>query len=127
MPSYSKITLIGHLGRDPETKYVPSGDAVTEFSVAVSERTKQGETTTWYRVSAWGRLAEVCSQYLHKGSLVYVEGPLVAREYTDREGKARTSLDVRAREVKMLDRAGDREQAGPAAGSGDVDMDHVPF
>lgn len=117
--SYNKILIIGNVGRDPETRYLPSGEIVADFSVATSERrTVQGqqqETTTWFRVSAFGKLAEVTSQYLHKGSYVYVEGPLTAREWTGNDGTARTSLEVRAREIRMLDKRGD---AGDGQGSG---------
>ena len=110
----AKVILIGNVGRDPEARTTPAGDNVTEFSVAVSERRRgrdgqQQEQTTWFRVSAWGKLGETCAQYLRKGSSVYVEGNLTQREYTDREGAARTSLDVRANEMKMLDR---RDDAG---------------
>ncbi len=109
----AKVILIGNVGRDPEARTTPAGDNVTEFSVAVSERRRgkdgqQQEQTTWFRVSAWGKLGETCAQYLRKGSSVYVEGSLTQREYTDREGAARTSLDVRASEMKMLDRRDDQ-------------------
>ena len=141
--SYNKITIIGNLGRDPEMRYMPSGDAVASFSVATSERWRtrdgqQQERTTWFNVSAFGKLAETCSQFLHKGSYVYLEGTLSQREYTDRDGAQRTSLDVRAREMRMLDR---REEGGelgaetggpvstgaPAPAGEDANMDDIPF
>jgi single-strand DNA-binding protein len=114
--SYNKITIIGHLGRDPEMRYLPGGDPVTDFSVATSERRrgadgKVQEQTTWFRVNAFGKLAETCYQYLHKGSYVYVEGALSQRDWTDREGATRTSLEVRARELRLLDRRGEDEGA----------------
>jgi single-strand DNA-binding protein len=114
--SYNKITLIGHLGRDPEMRYLSGGDPVTDFSVATSERRRGAdgqsqEQTTWFRVSAFGKLAETCHGYLHKGSYVYVEGALSQRDWTDREGATRTSLEVRARELRLLDRRGDDEGA----------------
>ena len=139
------ITVItGNLGRDPEMRYVPSGDPVASFSVATTEpgRTQDGQQqpdrTTWFRVSACGRLAETCSQFLHKGSFVYIEGPLAQREYTDREGSQRTSLDVRAREMRMLDRRGEGGEPGvemgspvatgaPAPAGQDANMDDIPF
>jgi single-strand DNA-binding protein len=69
--SYNKITIIGYVARDPEMRYMPSGDAVTDFSIPVSERRRDGqEITTWFRINAFGKLAETCSQYLHKGSYV---------------------------------------------------------
>ncbi len=153
--SYNKIILIGNVGRDPETRYLPSGDAVASFSVATSERRKgqdgqQQEQTTWFRVSAFGKLAETCQQYLHKGSYVYVEGALTQQEYTDREGATRQSLEVRAREMRMLDKrgeggefgAGDSDgaesgeaapqraaasRAAPSAPPADAGMDDIPF
>jgi len=114
--SYNKLIIIGNLGRDPETRMLPSGDNVATFSVATTERSKSGDVTTWFRVSAFGKLAETCQQYLHKGSYVYIEGALAQNEYTNREGQVRQSLEVRAREMRMLDKAGDR---GGDTGGGD--------
>jgi len=99
--------------------------------VAVSERRRgrdgqQQEQTTWFRVSAWGKLGETCAQYLRKGSSVYVEGSLTQREYTDREGAARTSLDVRASEMKMLDRRGDNANDGDAGSGGTTEREARP-
>ncbi len=150
--SYNKIIIIGNVGRDPESRYLPSGDAVASFSVATSERRKgqdgqQQEQTTWFRVSAFGKLAETCQQYLHKGSYVYVEGALAQQEYTDREGATRQSLEVRAREMRMLDKRGEggefgagdsdgaesggaapqRAAASRSAPSADAGMDDIPF
>lgn len=108
--SFNRITIVGYLGRDPEVRYIPSGDQVADFSVATSERrTVQGqqqESTTWFRVSVFGKQAEAVGQYLHKGSQVYVEGTLSQRQYTSNDGEARTSLEVRARDVQFLDRKG---------------------
>ncbi len=140
--SYNRISIIGNLGRDPETRTMPSGDSVTTFSVATTERSKNGDVTTWFRVSAFAKLAETCQTYLHKGSYVYIEGPLTQNEYTNREGQVRQSLEVRAREMRMLDKAGDRggadtdgddgatptyggQSAAPAAVASD--MDEIPF
>jgi len=115
-------------------RYLPSGDPVTDFSVATSERRRgvdgqAQEQTTWFRVSAFGKLAETCSQYLHKGSYIYVEGSLSQRDWTDREGAPRTSLEVRARELRMLDRRGDDEGAAVAtvANTAPPLDDEVPF
>lgn len=107
MPSFNKIILVGHLGRDPELKYTPQGTAVANFSIATTERRKGGggdaqEVTTWFRVTLFGKQAEVAQQYLNKGKLVYVEGRLKLNEYTDREGKPRTSLEVTADNFQML-------------------------
>jgi len=115
--SYNKIILIGNLGRDPEARTTPTGDNVASFSLATSERRRgqdgqQQEQTTWFNISVWGQLADVATQYLHKGSYVYVEGSLTQREYTTREGATRFSLDVRARELRMLDKRGDQADQG---------------
>jgi len=105
--SYNKVVILGNLGRDVDMRAVASGDMVASFSVATTERSKNGDVTTWFRVSAFGKLAETCNQYLRKGSYVYIDGPLTQREYTDRDGTTRQSLDVRAREMRMLDKRGE--------------------
>ncbi len=113
----NKIIVIGHLGRDPEMRYTPNGDSITSFSVASSRRyrTREGEQreeTEWFNVSAFGRLADICNQYLTKGQQVYVEGRLRSRSYTDRDGQSRYSLDVNLVEMQMLGRRGDNEYGG---------------
>jgi single-strand DNA-binding protein len=115
--TYCKITLIGYLGREPELRYLPGGNPVCDFTMATTERWQDRagqaqECTTWFRVSAFGRLAEVCSHSLATGSHVYVEGPLWPEEYTDRDGVRRTSLQVRAREARFLDRRADAGEIG---------------
>ena len=128
MASFNKIIIVGYLGRDPELRYTPQGTPVSDFSVATTERRKDksGETqeaTTWFRVSLFGRQAEVASQYLTKGRQVYVEGQLSQREYTDKDGNARISLDVRGSEIQFLSPASESEQpqtvAAKASASGD--------
>lgn len=104
----NKIMLIGHLGRDPEFNVTPDGTPVARFSLAVSRNIKTSsgerrEETEWFNVTAWRQLAEICEKYLHKGSKVYIEGRLATRKYTDREGNQRTSIDVTASEMEMLD------------------------
>lgn len=118
MASLAKITVIGNLGRDGELKYLPSGAAVLEFSVATNEQWtdrsgNRQEHTQWFRVSLWGKQAESLKPYLLKGKQVYVEGRLRVREYTDREGTKRFSCDVRADTIQLL---GSR---GGGAGEGD--------
>ena len=103
----NKIQIIGYLGRDPEVRYLPSGAAVCNFSVATTEKWKDAsgnpvEETEWHRVSAFERLAEVCGEYLHKGSLVFIEGKLKTRKYQDKDGVEKTSTEIVAREMKML-------------------------
>jgi len=105
---YEHTTIIGHLGRDPEMRYTPNGTAVTNFSVAVSRRytDKNGqvqEKTKWFRVTAWGKLAEVCNEHLTKGRLVLVTGEVDASAYTNQAGEPAASLELTAREVKFLD------------------------
>jgi single-strand DNA-binding protein len=107
----NKVMIIGNLGRDPEMRYTPNGKPVTSFSVAVSrtftkpegERT---EVTDWFNVVAWGRLAEICSQYLTKGSMVYVEGRLETRSWEGDNGQKHYRTEVVASDVNILDRKG---------------------
>lgn len=126
--SYSKLTVIGHLGADPETRALPSGDPSVRFRVAVSERVRGEDHTTWYTATAYGRLAETCASYLRRGSAVYLEGTLSLRTYTDREGRERVSPDLTVREVRLLD----RRAAEGGAGADEpileaVPVDDVPF
>ena len=106
----NKVQIIGHLGRDPEMRYTPSGRPVTTFTVAVSRswNTVDGERhneTEWFNVVAWGNLAEICKQYLVKGQQVYIEGRLQTRHWDDKEGQKHTSVEIVANEMMML---GDR-------------------
>ena len=131
----NKIIVIGNLGRDPEMRYLPSGQSVTNFSVASSRRYttaagEQREETQWFNVSAWGRLGETCNQYLTKGQQVYVEGRLSSRTYQDRNGETRFSLDINLTEMQMLGRRGDSMDDGGGYGGGngmDDDADDLPF
>ena len=105
--SYEHTVIVGHLGRDPEMRYTPSGKAVTNFSVAVSRKFtgKDGkvvEKTKWFRVTAWDKLAELCDQYLRKGRLVLVAGEIDASAYTNQAGEPAAGLELTAREVKFL-------------------------
>lgn len=133
--SYAKMTIIGHLGGDPEMRYTQSGAPVTSFSVAVNARRHtsegNGESTQWFRVSCWNRLAEVAAEYLRKGRTVYVEGSLQVREYSGRDGQNRVSLDLTARELQMLDGRPDgapeeKEESaeGPVTAPS---LDEIPF
>jgi single-strand DNA-binding protein len=124
---FQTIILAGNLGRDPEMRYTPSGQAVTSFSVATNRQytNNNGETvkeTMWFRISVWGKMAEVCNQYLKKGSKVLVEGRLTAdsatggpRIWTGQDGSPRASFEVNAQTVRFLSSRG--EAAGPDAGS----------
>ena len=125
MASIAKVLLVGNLGRDAELKYTPKGAAVLEFSLAVNERWTDGggaqqESTTWFRVNVWGRQADTLKPFLVKGKQVMVDGRLRARDYTDREGKNRTSLEVRADNVLLL---GSRAGAGDEGGGRPPELD----
>lgn len=113
MPALNRVQLIGRLGRDPESRYTPTGSKLCQFSVAVSRRWKDQEgepkeTTDWFNIEAWGRLGEICAQYLKKGRLVYIEGRLQTDRY-DHEGETRFFTKVIARQVQMLDRKPEEE------------------
>lgn len=110
--SFNKITIVGYLGRDPELRYTAQGTAVCKMSVATTERRRSanGETeehTTWFRVTIWGRQAELANEYLGKGRQVYIEGRLRLEEYADREGNPRISPEVNATDIQFLGQRGD--------------------
>ena len=118
--SLNKVILIGRLGRDPETRYMPNGDAVCNFSIATSESWKdqsgqKKERTEWHAITLYRKLAEIAAKYLQKGSLVYLEGKIQSRKYTGKDGIERTAYDIVANEMKML---GSRNASG---GSGSYD------
>lgn len=119
MSSYSKTIIVGHLGRAPETRYTPGGKNVCDFSVAVSKawtdaNGEKQEKTDWYKVTTWGKLAEICQQYLDKGRQVLVEGEVSASAWTDKEGNPRATLELNAREVRFLGSAPSSDEK-PAA------------
>ena len=124
--SFNKIILVGNLGRDPELRYTPQGDAVCSFSMATNERKKDksGEfqdVTTWFKVTLWRRLAENASKYLSKGSPVYIEGRLQVEEWTDRDNNNRFTLGVQATDMHFIS-AGRGEGGGDYAGGGPDDF-----
>jgi single-strand DNA-binding protein len=132
----NKILVIGNLGRDPEMRYTPSGQAVTNFTVATNRKytTAEGESreeTEWFRVSAWGRLAETCNQYLTKGQKIYVEGRLRSRSYETRDGQTRFENEISASDVRFLDRPGSRGEEFPPEGEqvmeSGTEPDDLPF
>ena len=122
MASVNKVIIVGNLGRDPEIRYMPSGDAIANIAVATSFKSKdkntgeQKETTEWHRISFFGRLAEIVGQYLKKGSSVYVEGRLQTRKYTDKDGVEKYATDIVAENMQML---GGRQGMGGDAGMDD--------
>nr|DAX86156.1 MAG TPA: Single strand binding protein [Caudoviricetes sp.] len=106
--SLNKVILIGRLGRDPETRYMPNGDAVCNFSIATDESWKdqsgqKKERTEWHNITMYRKLAEIAAQYLKKGSLVYIEGRIQSRKYTGKDGIERTAYEIVCSEMKMLD------------------------
>ncbi len=123
----NKVILIGNIGADPELRYTPSGTAVTNFNLATNENWtdssgERQERTEWHRIVVWGRLAEICNQYLRKGSKVYIEGRLQTRSWEGQDGVKRYTTEVVARDMQMLDSredvgAGEME-AGPSYASG---------
>lgn len=107
MASLNKVMLIGNLGKDPEMRYLPSGEAVANFSVATTDKFKDKngdmqEVTEWHRVSFFGRVAEVCGQYLKKGSPVYIEGSIRTRKYTAKDGTEKYATEIRGDRMQML-------------------------
>ena len=104
----NKVSLIGHLGKDPESQFLPSGSQVVKFSIATTEKwVKDGEkkeNTEWHNILCFGKLAEICSEYLKKGSLVYVEGKIQARSWEDKDGNKKFKTEILINTMKMLDR-----------------------
>ena len=120
MASLNKVIIIGHLGRDPESRYMPSGEQVTSISVATTEswKDKSGnkqEQTEWHRIAFFGKLAEIAGQYLKKGSQVYVEGKLRTQKYTDKDGIERYQTNIIASTMQML---GSKQDSGNGGQSG---------
>ncbi len=121
MSSVNKAILVGRLGADPEMRYTQSNTAVTTMNIATNETYtdssgERREKTEWHRVVAWSRLAEICQQYLRKGSLVYVEGPIQTREWEDRDGNKRYTTEVKALTMQILDsKSGDASANGSGA------------
>jgi len=156
MASVNKVILIGNLGSDPEVRHTQGGQTVANFNVATNERwtSKDGERnerTEWHRIVVWGKLAEICEQYLRKGSPVFLEGRLQTRQWDDRDGNRRYTTEIVVQNMQMLGRSGERgdvpaggpsydeEQypesatsgqpatSGQAAGSSSGQSDEVPF
>jgi single-strand DNA-binding protein len=138
MGNLNKVMLIGRLGADPEVRYTQSNTAVATLNLATTERYKDSngelqETTEWHRIVAWGRLAEICQQYMKKGGQIYVEGSLQTRAWEDKEGQKRYTTEVKALSIQMLDsksgggaESSNDKQTAPTA----VDMtedDDLPF
>ena len=126
MASVNKVIIVGNLGADPETRYTPGGDAVTNIRVATTDKWKDKasgemkEATEWHRISFFGRLAEVAGEYLKKGSQVYVEGSLRTRKWQDKDGQDRYSTEIRGDVMQMLGRreggGAPRDESAPRGG-----------
>lgn len=128
MASVNKVILVGNLGRDPEIRYLPSGEPVANITIATSSKYKSKtgelvEETEWHRVTFFGKLAEIAGQYLKKGRPVYVEGRLKTRKYTDKDGVEKYATDIIANEMQML---GGREGMGEPAGDDGGGYDSAP-
>ena len=119
----NKVMIIGNLGNDPEIKYAPSGTAIANFTVATTEgrKNKDGEwedATEWHRIVMFGRQAEVCKDYLHKGSKVYIEGRLQTRSWEDQSGQRRYMTEINGNQMLMLDSKGEGGSGGGSGGGG---------
>ncbi|WP_438951570.1 single-stranded DNA-binding protein [Porticoccus sp.] len=136
----NKVILIGNLGKDPETRYMPSGGAVTNLTLATSETWKDKQTgqpqerTEWHRVVFFNRLAEIAAEYLKKGSKVYIEGSLRTRKWQDQSGQDKYTTEIVANEMQMLDGRGgsgsgyddNAQQQGPSSGQGGYSKPQQP-
>lgn len=124
MASVNKVILVGNLGADPETRYMPNGDAVCNIRLATTESWKdkqsgeKKEITEWHRVVFYRKLAEIAGQYLKKGAQVYLEGRIRTRKWTDKEGQERYTTEIEANEMQMLGRREGMGDAGPRESSG---------
>ena len=123
MASVNKVILVGNLGADPETRYTPGGDAVTNIRLATTEawKDKEGEkkeATEWHRVVFFGKLAEIACEYLQKGSTCYVEGKLITRKWRDKEGQDRYTTEIKADRMQML---------GKPTGAANKTEEDIPF
>ena len=148
--SVNKVILLGRLGKDPELTYIPSGQSVAKFTMATnrSYKDKSGEwkeETDWHNMVAWGKLGEICAQYLAKGRQAYVEGQIRTRSWEDREGKKRTTTEIIASEVVLLGARGEGatepesraagaspsgaspEDSSGGSGSPEITDDDIPF
>ena len=138
MRGVNKVILIGNLGKDPELRYLPSGQAVTKFSLATGSKWKDKEgqwqdRTDWHNIVAFGKTAEICNEYLKKGSQVYIEGRIQTRSYDDRDGNKKWITEIIAQSMQMLGRKGEAEEEisetaeEPQTGETKSEDDDLPF
>lgn len=141
MAGVNKVILLGHLGRDPEMRYMPDGTAVATLSIATSESYKdregnKQERTEWHKVALFGKAAEIAGEYLRKGSQAYIEGRLRTRKWTDKDGQDRYTTEIVGDRMQMIGGRREEQQGGGHQGSGggapatpmdDLEMDDIPF
>ena len=135
MASVNRVTLIGNLGKDPDLRYTPAGQPVTKFPIATSERWKDKDgqfqqRTDWHNIVAWGRQAEVCKEYLKKGSPVYVEGRIQNRSYDDKDGNRKYITEIIANRIQMLGKKGEEASVEEVASESEIqetEGDDIPF
>ena len=138
MRGVNKVILIGNLGKDPEMRYLPSGQAVTKFSLATGSRWKDKDgqwqdRTDWHNIVAFGKTAEICNEYLKKGRQVFIEGRIQTRSYDDRDGNKKWITEIIAQSMQMLGRKGEEEEEIPEAveepqgGEAKSEDDDLPF
>ena len=134
MPNFSKATIVGHLGGNPDVRTTENGQQVANFSVAVTHKVRDNQQTIWYRVSCWGKQAEVAEKYLAKGNAVMVEGRLSIREYTTNTGEKGLSVELSATELVLLGNKQDAENGGgqmppaaPTPPTKAAEQDDLPF
>jgi len=131
--TYQHTVIVGHVGRDPEMRYTPDGTAVCNFSVAVSRRwtdkntNEQREKTTWFKVTCWRQLAEIAHQYVTKGKQVLITGEVDASAYLGQDGQPRASLEITARELKLLGKREDGGQGASYGGPPAEELQDIPF
>ena len=135
MASVNRAILIGNLGRDPDLRYTPSGQPVAKFPIATSERWKDKDgqlqqRTDWHNIVAWGRQAEVCKEYLKKGSPIYIEGRIQSRSYEDKDGNRKYITEIVANRIQMLGRKEEGpsgEETPPEPETEEAEGDDIPF
>ena len=133
MSGINKVILIGRLGKDPDVRYTPSGDAVANFSIATSEEWKDKDTgekkerTEWHRIVAWRRLGEICGQYLKKGRECYIEGRLQTRSWEDKDGNKRYTTEIVANDVQFLGGRDDGQPFTQSASAHTSEEEDIPF
>jgi len=123
----NKVILIGNLGHDPEARYSQNGTCVCNFNLATTEKYKDEEKTEWHRIVAFGKVGEICGEYLHKGSKIYLEGKIQTRQWEDRDGNKKYTTEIIARVVKFLSKSENYEESTGEYDHPSPDDKSVPF